>query len=234
MEVNSIILISLLSLLVSYLITASIVIWREEGIWRLPIGKRFIVNTFCKIREFCLQISSCQICCFSESVYGYENTIQFTTHDMENKKVEKINDVNSDIEINIVVDSVIIDVAPISIQRISKPVVQPKLGKLSESLKSENCSYSVDSKNSYLDIRTCVPFENDEITPLSQISQVASVTLSQFKNSINYGRKCILPLNFWQTTAVFSERHSLLARSWDESFLNDRTSYSTFSIPTVV
>ena len=107
----AIVIILFCSLLTSYLVSASFVIWRTEGIWRLPIHCGPTV-----VKNFCQCFSSINFSAYlSRRYYTTVGEVDSNGHD-DNKPVSLRNKLGS--KETIIVDS-IIDVVPSSIQEIS-------------------------------------------------------------------------------------------------------------------
>ena len=106
----AIVIILFVSLFTSYLVSASFVIWRTEGIWRLPIHCGPTV-----VKNFCQCFSSISFSDYlSRRYYTRVGEVEDSTHD--DKPVALRNKLGS--KESIIVDS-IIDVVPSTIQHIS-------------------------------------------------------------------------------------------------------------------
>ena len=252
-----IVVILFVSLLTSYLVSASFVIWRTEGIWRLPIHCGPTV-----VKNFCQCFSSIS---FSDYLSRrYYTTLGEADSSHDDKPVTLRNKLGS--KESLVVDS-IIDVVPSTIQHISpqrrssrgdkrQPTLPIFIQHESEiigrdveegyqgSSDSDPSSssrqsiettrsqsllqpFNIDSPSSPRNIFIPVPRSNNNFLSSYKISENGLWRLNQ---GLKAAQQLINPRSFWTSTT----KTSLLARTWEEapSFAESR-SYSTFASTSV-
>jgi hypothetical protein len=218
-----IVFILVVSLLSSYIISASFIIWRSEGIWRLPFGPNA-----CK--SLCRAVSNLSFADFFTSKFSTGEAA--SRGDEEASVITKVGN-------TVIVDS-IVDMAPNTLQRIqpssSSPTsVQPPVG-------DEGASSSGYAKFPFpIDFRgygqsgDSVDIESGEKIKVdftlypaeSYIREkqcpMSANTLWRLKKGLLAAQQLISPRRFWDPS-----KSSLLARSLEEGPISAQPSYSTF------